>query len=159
MYSSFAIGEIHMGVRKKDLNRILKLYNDYFLGMYSGIVALVADKPRQVLVELENITTHLFPYFEDPDSEEGKKNFEMAFNHLKRASIDCAKMYWSIIDKQIEKIDKDDTLRRYAINMPEHEFKNKYLEFKKSARSARYMEMSCVGKNSEACLDEYVKSN
>lgn len=137
----------------------LKFYYDLFLPAYSDLVAYLADKPQQVLVEFENIATHIIQYVDSPKTADGKENLNKAYNHLIRITIDCSKILWAEMDKRLEKVMNNIYLRSFALNMSQSNFYQKYAEFKETARKARIEEIKYIGKDPMRCVNEYAKAN
>jgi hypothetical protein len=75
------------------INVALSYYRDDFVPAYADVVALLGDKPTQLLVEIENFNSHLvaalYPSATKPVIE---GNLRKACGHLERATLDCYKL-------------------------------------------------------------------
>lgn len=134
-----------MSLRLKD---VILFYTDVFIPVYSDTVAYIADKPIQIIVELENAFAHIMVYLDDTNSPKIKEdNLKKAYNHLSRAATDCYKILWVKMSDDIDEIAKDEYKRKFVVNMPEHLFLKKWVTFKESAKKARNKEISKIGQN------------
>jgi hypothetical protein len=133
----------------------VKLYYGTYLPIYSDLVAFLADKPVQVLIEFENVAAHLIVYLENQNSVLGKGNLQRANNHLTRLCIDMSKMLWVEIKKQVEKLFKNKLILQFASNKSISELLKLKFEFFEKAKIARRQEMINVGKDSISCVRNY----
>ncbi len=134
-----------MSLRLEDL---ILFYRDVFIPVYSDTVGYIADKPIQIIVEIENAFAHIMVYLDDANSPKIKEdNLKKAYNHLLRASMDCYKILWVKMSDDIDKIAKDEYKRKFVVNMPEHLFLKKWATFKENAKKARNKEINKIGQN------------
>jgi hypothetical protein len=123
-------------------------YHNTFKLAYADLVAIIADKPQQIIFEIENSYSHLMVYLSSDDeiTEDIKQtNLDKAFNHLVRATIDCYKILWTEISDFLDNIMKENITRTFAFNENEAQILNIWNEFKKKAQKARQEEMKSVG--------------
>lgn len=75
---------------------IFVLYRERFIPIYSDFVSLTAIKPKQILIEQENILAHL-SQAQNPniDTRLQQANLEKAFNHMIRVTLDMHKLVWA----------------------------------------------------------------
>lgn len=141
------------------LEDLFHFYRDDFLRAYADVVAYLADKPKQVLLEIENAFSHTTQAFNPKLYGDQKlENIRKAKNHLARATLDSYKLTWVEMDSRIKKLNNNENMRRYCVNMPEHEFLKKYSEFKDALRAARLEELKQVGVDPLASLEKYEKA-
>ncbi len=138
------------------MKELLRIYHNEFIPAYSDVVGYLAYKPIEILVEMEHVFSHLMKYENsDLDSNTREENLKKARDHLYRGTLDCYKILWSEMDVDIDRIAEDDKLRKFAVNMPEGEFMDKFNSFKDKAMNARRMEMENVGEAPTASLEIY----
>lgn len=130
------------------LKEYMTFYHNTFKPAYADLVAIIADKPQQIIFEIENSYSHLMVYLSDdatPSDEIKQSNLTKAFNHLVRATIDCYKILWTEISEFLDNIMKEKVTRSFAFNENEAQILHIWNEFKKKAQKARQEEMNSVG--------------
>lgn len=132
-----------------------RFYREAYLPIYSDLVGYIGDKPRQVLIEIENLLTHLVRYLDESvDESQRASNLKQAYNHLIRVTIDCHKILWVVMkDDLLEMEDIATGLAEEGISPAEFYFIKQ--EFKRLSVAARNKEMELVGKNPQDCLPAY----
>lgn len=123
-------------------------YHNYFKPAYADLVAVIADKPQQIIFEIENSFSHLMVYHTTDDnvSQDIKdENLRKAHSHLVRATMDCYKMLWSELSDFLDKIIDDESSRAFSFNDSELEIMKIWKNFKEKAAIARKEEMKSVG--------------
>lgn len=145
-----------MGSNSMDVDELFEFYKKEFIPAYSDLVGYIGDKPQQVLIELENVLSHLSQLF-NPDVTPEKKsvNLQKANDHLFRVTLDCYKLLWINIHDQLKRIEGDDSVRKLGLNISEAEFTMKLQKIKKLAQEARSIEMESVGLSPMASIDKY----
>lgn len=139
-----------------DVDELFEFYKKEFIPAYSDLVGYIGDKPQQVLIELENVLSHLSQRFNpDVTPKEKSANLQKANDHLFRVTLDCYKLLWIKIHNQLEKIEKDDSVRKLGLNISEAEFTIKFQKIKKLAQEARTIEMESIGLSPMASIDKY----
>ena len=129
---------------QKDL---ITFYNTVFLPVYADTVAFLADKPAQIIIELENTFAHQMKYLDTNNTKEIREdNLTKAYNHLVRATIDCYKLLWVEMSEEIELFMGDDKTRKFTVNMKENEAVTLWVEFRENAQKARREELNGIGK-------------
>ena len=138
---------------------IFVLYRERFIPIYSDFVSLTAIKPKQILIEQENILAHL-SQAQNPniDTRLQQANLEKAFNHMIRVTLDMHKLVWAETKKKLDSFVLNDK-KRLAFNIKESEVLKLYEQFIFKARSARKFEMSHVGNNPLASVSRYEEVN
>jgi len=138
------------------LYELFNYYRDEFLPVYADVVVYLAYKPDAVRMEIENVLSHVAKVF-DPKLDDITKNanLEKAKRHLDRAILDCVKITWIELSQYLDQINSDESLRRYCVNMPEHEFVKKYTEYLDLLAKARVTEMTHVGVTPLKSINEY----
>ncbi|WP_292521717.1 hypothetical protein [Methanoculleus sp.] len=139
-------------------DEFLGLYTEEFLPAYSDLVGYLADKPDKVPEQIEAIFSHIMASFTAKAGGEGivaQQNLDRAYIHLIRLVLDCRKILWALINKNIDQIYKDDLKRKLTTNMPEYEFIEKHHRFKESAIEARRLEMQQIGKDDINVIRKY----
>lgn len=77
-------------------DKFYAFYNNIFISVYADMIAILADKPSQVIIEQEYALAHLAWARRDNDSE----HFKKALDHIRRAALDCYKIsYVELKDK------------------------------------------------------------
>ncbi len=139
-----------------DIDELFEFYKEEFVPAYSDLVGYIGDKPQQVLIELENVLSHLSQVF-NPEVTPQKKseNLQKANDHLFRVTLDCYKLLWINMHDQLKRIEDDDSVRKLGLNISEAEFTMKLQKIKKLAQEARSIEMESVGLSPMASIDKY----
>jgi len=139
-----------------DIDKFLEFYKNIFIPVYADLVAYIADKPIQIIIEIENSFAHLTIFLDKTNTKEIQiENLNKAYNHLLRASLDCYKLLWIEMSKDIDIILKDENKRKFTTNMPEIEILQLYTQFKEKAKIARKKELQTIGLNNQKVLNEY----
>jgi len=145
-----------MGSNSMDVDELFEFYKKEFIPAYSDLVGYIGDKPQQVLIELENVLSHLSQLFNPEVTPEKKSvNLQKANDHLFRVTLDCYKLLWINIHDQLKRIEGDDSVRKLGLNISEAEFTMKLQKIKKLAQEARSIEMESVGLSPMASIDKY----
>lgn len=130
------------------LEQYTNFYHNAFKPAYADLVAIIADKPQQIIFEIENSYSHMMVFLSDDDTisdEIRQSNLNKAFNHLVRATMDCYKILWTEISDFLDNIMETKVTRAFAFNENEAQILNTWNEFKKKAQKARQEEMKSVG--------------
>lgn len=139
-----------------DTEEVFEFYRTEFVPAYSDLVGYIGDKPRQMMIELENTFAHISQYFNpELNIQDKNKNLVKAYDHLVRATLDCYKLLWVTMHEQLKDIEKDESKRKLGLNISETEFRTKFQEIKKLAQEARRIEMTSVGLAPIAALNKY----
>ena len=139
-----------------DTEEVFEFYRTEFVPAYSDLVGYIGDKPRQMVIELENTFAHTSQYFNpELDIQDKDKNLAKAYDHLVRATLDCYKLLWVTMHEQLKHIEEDKSKRKLGLNISETEFRTKFQEIKKLAQEARRIEMTSVGLAPIAALNKY----
>jgi len=139
-----------------DIDKFLEFYKNKFIPVYADLVAFIADKPIQIIIEVENSFAHLTIFLDKTNPKDIQiENLNKAYNHLLRASLDCYKLLWIEMSKDIDIILKDENKRKFTTNMPEIEILQLYTQFKEKAKIARKKELQTIGLNNQEVLNEY----
>jgi len=130
-------------------------YHTTFKPAYADLVAIIADKPQQIIFEIENSYSHLMVYLSNESNisrEIKESNLNKAFNHLVRATMDCYKILWTEISDFLDNILEEKVTRAFAFNENEAQILNTWNEFKKKAQKARQEEMKSIGVDYEKTI-------
>ena len=139
-----------------DTEEVFEFYRTEFVPAYSDLVGYISDKPRQIVIELENTFAHISQYFNpELDIQDKDKNLAKAYDHLVRATLDCYKLLWVTLHEQLKVIEEDESIRKLGLNISETEFRTKFQKNKKLAQEARRIEMTSVGLTPIAALNKY----
>ena len=139
-----------------DIGQLFEFYKKEFIPAYSDLVGYIGDKPQQVLIELENVLSHLSQLFNlEVTPKEKSVNLQKANDHLFRVTLDCYKLLWINIHDQLKRIEGDDSVRKLGLNISEAEFTMKLQKIKKLAQEARNIEMKAVGISPMSSIDKY----
>lgn len=134
----------------------IDFYNNQFLPVYADTVAYLADKPAQIIIEIENTFSHLAQYLNTNNSKTIQdENIKKAYNHLLRATIDCYKILWVTMSNDIEIFMGNTNNRKFSVNMSENESMALWIKFKKKAQDARRQELNGVGVTPLNTIDAY----
>ena len=139
-----------------DIEEVFKFYRTEFVPAYSDLVGYLGDKPRQMVIELENTFAHISQYFNpELDIQDKDENLVKAYDHLVRVTLDCYKLLWVTIYEDLRVIEKDESIRKLGLNISEAEFLTKFQKLRKLAQKARGIEMTSVGLSPIKSLDKY----
>ncbi|MEA3281103.1 MAG: hypothetical protein U9Q68_00845 [Euryarchaeota archaeon] len=140
-----------------DMGEVFEFYRTEFVPAYSDLVGYLGDKPRQMVIELENTFAHISQYFNpELDIQDKDENLVKAYDHLVRVTLDCYKLLWVTIHEDLRVIEKDKYIRKLGLNMSEAEFLTKFQKLRKLAQEARGIEMASVGLAPIKSLDTQV---
>jgi hypothetical protein len=123
-------------------------YQNLFKPAYADLVAIIADKPQQIIFEIENSFSHIMVYHSiDVAIPQNIKdeNLVKAHSHLVRATMDCYKILWTELSDFLDKIIEDESSRTFSFNDSEAEVMKIWKNFKEKAQIARTEEMKSVG--------------
>jgi len=135
------------------------LYREKFVPVYADFVALCTTKPRQILIEQENILSHLSQYKNQRlDSNTREENLIKANNHLVRVTLDMHKLVWAELRERLEPCALDGK-KRLAFNAADDSVLKMFGEFMEQARAARHFEMNNVGNNPLDAIEKYEAAN
>ncbi|EOQ90742.1 hypothetical protein LEP1GSC202_0436 [Leptospira yanagawae serovar Saopaulo str. Sao Paulo = ATCC 700523] len=140
------------------VTRFVTFYQEKYIRIYSDLTSFVAVKPSQILIENENINSHLVVYLSEPTSKKGIENLDKAYNHLVRCTIDASKMLWIEMKKHLEQEFKRFNISKYSYNLSESELLDNYSKFLSKGQEARKNELNGVGKTPEMCIDDYYQA-
>ena len=142
-----------------DILELHSIFKIQFRGAYADLVSYLADKPQQVLIELENTLAHIMQSV-DPDHNDNvrSENINKAKAHLLRATLDCYKLLWVELKREINHIYSDPDKLKFALNMSEGEFLSLRERFVKKANEARKKEIECVGISPTESLQLYAEA-
>lgn len=139
-----------------DLNALFAFYRNEFLPSYSDLVGYIADKPQQILYELEHVFSHISQTYNPDVSPDMKEdNIEKAYGHLQRATLDGYKLLWVTIYGELRDIEEDEALRKLGLKISGSVFLIKVQELKKLAQEARKTEMMSMGIDPIASINLY----
>ena len=125
-------------------DEIFALYRDSFQPIYADFVSLTSTKPQQILIEQENILTHISQSRNSQVSAENQQeNLQKAFNHLVRVTLDMHKLVGTEIKNSLDNFVLNKKTR-LAFNLKESEVLQRYSAFIEKARSVRASEMANV---------------
>lgn len=130
------------------INEVIDYYENFFINAYADLVSLTADKPSQVLIEIENFNSHLMVVLKESSSQEDKRaNLKKAKSHLQRGALDCYKLLFVELNDRIE-----DFVRGLSVNDVEFSLEDEYKknlkswhEFSELIRESRKQEVTNVG--------------
>lgn len=134
----------------------VSLYKDEFLPAYSDLVGFIAEKPSNMLLDMENTFSHFMVYFMERNSSIlSQENLDKAYNHLIRLTLDCHKLLWATINKTIDNLIGDEAKRKFVVTLPEDELIRRYKKYKASAQDARRTEIQNIGINPLLAIQKY----
>jgi hypothetical protein len=116
---------------------------DTFQPIYGDLVAVLGEKPTQIIFQLEAALVHLA--VASRNSEDQHENCQRALVHLQRASLDAVKILWLVKKKQLSGIIEDEDVRQFCVNTAESELLKLYRTAEHLAKEARQIEISSVG--------------
>lgn len=139
-----------------NLNDYIEYYNNVFIPSYADAVALLADKPQQLIIEQENSLSHLILYLKDNTDI---NNLKKAKGHLERGTLDAYKMMWVELKKKLlyyTSHDKDNIA--LVFNLSTQEVLEKLEKFDKNIKEARLIEARNIGKGNLEVSEKYLDS-
>ena len=133
-----------------------------FVPAYSDVaVVLGGHRPIQVLTEIENCNSHLMRALADNEgNSDTKGNLEKAKRHLQRGTLDCYKLIWLQIDKQIEAFLGEFGYAELVDLLPVSydEIYRRHKQFKRCLAENRRNEILSVGTDIEGSIAAYKKT-
>jgi hypothetical protein len=139
--------------------KLFALYRERFVPIYSDFVSLKAIKPKQILIEQENVLAHLSQSCNQNISKQfQEENLVKAYNHMIRVTLDLHKLVWAASKEKLDFFVLNEK-KRLAFNLPDSNVLRLYEQFMSSGRSARSFEMSHVGSNPLESIDRYEEVN
>ena len=138
------------------LEDFIDFYKSTYMPAYADMVGYLADKPAQVMIEIENLSVHLIRAV-DPTCPPDKRaeNLQKAYNHLERVTIDCLKILWIELGKDIGKMHMTGGLIKRGLRVSEDVFLTAHLSFKDLSCQARNIEMNNIGTDPKKCIALY----
>ena len=134
----------------------LHLYKEEFLPAYSDLVGFIADKPSNMLLDIENTFSHLMVHFSEQNSPGiSQDNLDKAYNHLIRLTLDCHKLLWATMNKTIDELIGNESKRKFVVCLPEDELIRRYKNYKRAAQDARSTEIENIGINPHLAIQKY----
>lgn len=130
------------------LNEVIDCYDKLFIGAYADLVSLTADKPSQVLIEIENFNSHLIVYLRENSSHEEKQdNLKKAKGHLQRGALDCYKLLFVEMNNRIRDFVRDLSVDDVAFSLGDghNEKLKKWHDFSQMIRESRKQELKNIG--------------
>ena len=138
---------------------LFNLYREKFVPVYADFVALSTTKPRQILIEQENILAHLSQYKNKRlGNDTREENLTKAHNHLVRVTLDMHKLVWAELRAKLEPFALDGK-KRLAFNAADDSVLIMFSDFMEQARDARHFEMNNVGNNPLDAIEKYEEAN
>lgn len=143
---------------------LIAYYEDVFVKAYADLVALTADKPAQVLVEIENFNSHLLVVLKNEiilpnqNPEIVSSNLRKAKTHLQRGTLDCYKMLFITINEHVLRFLKDLSLEdvQFALGDDYQKYITRWFEFTEKIQATRRLEVSSTGTDGlEDVIQEY----
>lgn len=138
-------------------DELYSFHEEVFKPLYADLIAVLGNKPDQVLFELEAVLSHI-AVAKTTDDKTYQKNIEKAFGHLHRAALDTVKMLWLVHKERAEEILLDQDAIKLAINMNEHDYIKKYKEAENIVKKARDTESKNIGINQTLALELYYQA-
>ena len=139
--------------------KLFALYRERFVPIYSDFVSLKAIKPKQILIEQENVLAHLSQSCnQDIPKQLQRENLGKAYNHMIRVTLDLHKLVWAASKERLDLFVLNEK-NRLAFNITDSNVLRLYEQFMSSGRSARSFEMSHVGSNPLESIDRYEEVN
>lgn len=146
----------------EEIKTLLRYYSDTFVVAYADLVALTADKPVQVLVEIENFNSHLVSALQGNHGDDVvSSNLKKALDHLKRGTLDCYKLLFAELDSRIREFVKGLSVTdiEFGLGTAYFDTLSKWRNFSEEIRQARRSEMSNTGAPSlDKSIDQYKKA-
>lgn len=131
-------------------------FSDTFQLIYADLVAVLGDKPSQIVLQIDVAFAHLASARRFPEYRED--NQRKALGHLQRAALDASKLLWLTRKKEVNGFIADEDVRRFCTNCSETEFLEKYREAESLATEARRTEVQSVGVGPDAAIDLYYRA-
>ncbi|MCX6699330.1 MAG: hypothetical protein NTV68_05295 [Methanomicrobiales archaeon] len=143
----------------QDIERFVLFYNNEFLPAYSDLVGYITAKPQEVLISLEHSFSHVMQYNTvDLLEDTREENLKKAHHHLQRATLDCYKLFWVEMDRDLKSLVNDQYKRKFCVNMSEGDLLISYSHFKTAAQEARQTEARNIGVNYLETINAYKKA-
>lgn len=136
--------------------KVFEFYENTFRPIYADVVAVVGNKPEQVVFEIEASFFHMANSFTNKDEEIRKRSITKSLRHLELGALDCSKILWLEHRKRINIF-----LSTEEVNLLS--YKNDFFKlFKKAeklAREARMLELKDLdNKNIVFSIEKYYES-
>lgn len=137
------------------LNELIAYYEDVFVKAYADLVALTADKPAQVLVEIENFNSHLIVILKNESSDKVNSNSRKAKTHLQRGTLDCYKMLFVSMHNMVQNFLRDMSIEdvQFVLGDKYTQCINDWFSFSQKIRETRRLEVANTG---SAQLDQVI---
>ena len=139
-----------------NIDDFFNFYRTEFLPAYADLVSFVVFKPKQILTEIENTFSHIAQYFNTSlETSIRDENLKKANDHLVRVTLDCYKLLWVQLKRELDDIYYDETKRAFTLNISENDFIKRYNEFRDKAREARNIELTSIGDGPLKSVENY----
>lgn len=121
--------------------------------IYADVVAMLGEKPTQLVFQFEAAFVHLAVARTHP--ELARENLDKAMGHLQRAALDAGKILWLHKKRALSAIVSDADLRRFCVNLSETQLLSAYQQAEQLGREARRLEIAATGVDPEAAVAAY----
>jgi len=129
---------------------------DVFNPIYADLVVVLADKPTDIILQLEAAFVHLA--VANRNDTVRHENCRRALSHLQRATLDAAKLLWLQKKRELTSVIDDEEVQRFCVNSSHADFLEKYHNAQELAEKARGIEVSSVGVNADASIEAYYEA-
>lgn len=135
--------------------QVYEFFNEKFKPIFADLIALLGEKPETILFEIEACFSHLAVAKTTSDVAISTRNFDKAYGHLVRASLDATKIIWYQYHEQSKVLAADTSIMNLGCNKNLTEIHRLYRECQALAKKARTNEVKLTGRNSETTLEEW----
>lgn len=137
-----------------DVKSMYQFYREYFIPAYADLTVFTLAKYEEVMNGIHDAFFHVMQSFNDgADVSVQKDNINKAHNHMIRATLDCYKIMWVELKKQIDEVYSDSAKRAFCFSISLQDVMICYDKFQEMSRDARRIEMENVGIKQLASLD------
>lgn len=139
----------------KNEGDVFNLYRNTFMLIYGDLVVVSGKKPPELLEQLENCMAHFAVAKTSLDPEVSQDNIDAVYRHIVRASLDAAKLLWTILHENAIAFVKDEDVRRFCANASQGAVHNQYTKAESASLDARRSEIANVGIDPEKSIEKW----
>lgn len=134
---------------------VFDFYQDTFKRIYADLVAVIGNKPTEIIFEIEACFSHLGVAKTSSIPQVQQDNIDKALGHLQRASLDSAKLLWLNLRSNADQIVKNKSVMKFVSNCSEGELYKHYNNAESLAIKARRNEVASTGISPSSSIVEW----
>jgi hypothetical protein len=137
---------------------VFNFLKNKFYRIYGDLVILTGNKPQEVLLQFEDVISHLCTANLSKSEKVKQQNWGKALGHLQRATLDVSKLLWLETKRKIDFVYSDDDIKKFCLNCSDVKFTKLYTKGVTLAQKARKLELDNVGLDPTESIEAYYQA-